>query len=95
MCSEFQFVKIGELHSSILTWIKHRKICALCFKRRRLQEKSRAHGAAERKSMCAMAWDDATLSTVIAREGGAIQYSRDACDEIDKPRRTGYPRSRV
>jgi hypothetical protein len=34
------------------------------------------------------------LSVVVARLDRAIQYSRDACDGIDKPRRTGYPVAR-
>src|SRR6478752_2358160 len=33
----------------------------------------------------------ATLTAVIARLDRAIQYSRDASDGIEKPRRTGYP----
>src|SRR4029079_4717283 len=33
----------------------------------------------------------ASHSTVIARLDRAIQYSRDANDQIDKPRRTGSP----
>src|SRR5438477_11664764 len=33
----------------------------------------------------------ATFPAVIARLDRATQYSRDACDGIEKPRRTGYP----
>src|SRR5437773_5380583 len=33
----------------------------------------------------------ATFPVVIARLDRATQYSRDACDEIEKPQRTGYP----
>src|SRR5438552_14361455 len=33
----------------------------------------------------------ATFPVVIARLDRATQYSRDACDGIEKPRRTGYP----
>src|SRR6476660_3003974 len=36
-------------------------------------------------------YERATLSTVIARLDRATQYSRDGCDGIEKPRRTGYP----
>src|SRR5436190_4016041 len=32
-----------------------------------------------------------TLPVVIARLDRATQYSRDGCDGIEKPRRTGYP----
>jgi len=45
--------------------------------------------------MCAMAWDDATLSTVIVRLDRTIEYSRDDKDGMDKPRRTGYLLPRV
>jgi hypothetical protein len=31
------------------------------------------------------------IPAVIARLDRAIQYSKDACDGIERPRRTGYP----
>jgi len=40
-------------------------------------------------------YDRITLSAVIAHEKREIQYSRDAGDEIEKPRRTGYPALRA
>ena len=37
----------------------------------------------------------ATFSAVVAWLDRAIQYSRDASDGAEKPRRTGYPHARV
>src|SRR5436190_22643811 len=69
---------------------------ALCFAGRTVLAKPRAPRAARMRSRilqldAVIAYKRATRSAVIARLDRAIQYSREGCDGIERPRRTGYP----